>query len=43
MLKTLTNELLEKVLIEVKKDENMNKIHNTIIDPLVNYTFKKIL
>ena len=26
----------------IKKEENMNKIHNNIIDPLVNYTFKKV-
>ena len=42
MLQTLTNEFLDKILIEIKKNENMNKIHNNIIDPLVNYTFKKI-
>ena len=42
MLKSLTNEILEKLLIEIKKEENMNKIHYNLIDPLVNYTFKKV-
>ena len=41
-LKNLTNKFLEKIISEIKRDENMNKIHNNIIDPLVNYTFKKI-
>ena len=42
MLSKLTNELLEKIIIEVRKPENMTKIHVNIIDPLIHYTFDKL-
>ena len=42
MLKNLTNEILDKSISEIKKDDNMNKIQKNIIDPLINYTFKKV-
>tara|TARA_Y100000590_G_scaffold379385_1_gene447007 strand:+ start:480 stop:704 length:225 start_codon:yes stop_codon:yes gene_type:complete len=42
MLQKFTTDILDKILIEIKKDKNMNKIHNNLIDPLVSYTFKKI-
>jgi hypothetical protein len=42
MLCKLTEELLEKIVNEVKKPENMSKIHNNIIDPLIHYTFDKL-
>lgn len=38
----ITKEILEKILGEIKKDENMHKIHSNLIDPLVGYTFTKI-
>jgi hypothetical protein len=38
----LTNEVLEKIVQEVRKKENMEKIHGSIIDPLIAYTFNKI-
>ena len=37
----LTNELLEKIVKEVRKKENMDKIHGSIIDPLIQYTYNK--
>ena len=42
MINKLTNELLDKVIFEVKKPENMSKIHINIIDPLIHYTFDKL-
>jgi hypothetical protein len=39
---SLTNEILEKILLEIRKKENIEKIHSHVIDPLVNYTFQKI-
>ena len=39
---SLTNEILEKILLEIRKKENIEKIHENVIDPLVNYTFQKI-
>tara|TARA_B100000401_G_C52791070_1_gene713423 strand:+ start:695 stop:931 length:237 start_codon:yes stop_codon:yes gene_type:complete len=37
-----TNELLDKVLNELKKKENMNKIENNLVEPLIRYTFKRL-
>ena len=38
----LTNQALEKIVKEVRKKENMDKIHGSIIDPLIQYTYNKI-
>mgnify|MGYP001310221114 CR=1 FL=1 len=38
----LTNQLLEKIVKEIRKKENMDKIHGSIIDPLIQYTYNKI-
>ena len=38
----LTNEMLEKIVNEIRKKENMDKIHGSIIDPLIQYTYDKI-
>lgn len=42
MICKLTNELLEKIIVEIRKPENMSKIHINIIDPLIHYTFEKL-
>ena len=42
MLCKVTNDVLEKLINEIKKPENMSKIHNNIIDPLIHYTFDKL-
>lgn len=38
----LTNQLLEKIVKEIRKKENLDKIHGSIIDPLIQYTYNKI-
>ena len=38
----LTNQLLAKIVKEIRKKENMDKIHGSIIDPLIQYTYNKI-
>ena len=38
----LTNEILENIIKEIKKKENMKKMQETIIDPLIQYTFNKV-
>jgi hypothetical protein len=38
----LTNQMLEKIVKEVRKKENMDKIHGSIIDPLIQYTYNNI-
>ena len=42
MISKLSKDLLEKVIIEIRKPENMSKIHINIIDPLIHYTFDKL-
>ena len=38
----ITQDLLNKILMEIEKKENMEKIHHKLIDPLVGYTFRKM-
>jgi len=38
----LTSQILEKIVKEVRKKENMDKIQGSIIDPLIQYTYDKI-
>jgi hypothetical protein len=38
----LTNQMLEKIVKEIRKKENMDKIHGSIIDPLIQYTYNKM-
>lgn len=42
LLKQLTNELLEKIILEIKKEENMTKIQQNFIDPIIHYTFHRL-
>jgi hypothetical protein len=42
IVKELTSKLLEKVILEIKKEENMTKIQSDIMDPLIYYTYKRI-
>ena len=37
-----TNELLDKVLNELKKKDNMTKIEQNLVEPLIIYTFKRL-
>jgi hypothetical protein len=36
------NELLEKCIIEIKKQENMNKLHTNVLDPLIDYILQRL-
>lgn len=38
----LTRQVIDNILIEVKKDENMSKIRTTIIDPIIHYSIERI-
>lgn len=38
----LTNDILEKIINEVKQKKNIDKIETNIIDPLIKYTFNRI-
>ena len=41
-LKKFTNDILKKILTELKKKENTTRIHSQLVDPLIAYAFKKI-
>lgn len=36
------NDMLEKIINQVRKEENMKKIEQNLVDPLIKYTFKKL-
>jgi hypothetical protein len=36
------NELLEKCIIEIKKQENMDKLHTNVLDPLIDYILQRL-
>ena len=42
LVKELTSKCLEKVIEELKKEENMSKLKGEIVDPLIEYTYKRI-
>jgi len=35
-------ELLEKCILEVKKEENMGKIQTNVLDPLIDYILERL-
>ncbi len=39
---SIGNELLEKIIIELKKKENVEKIHSNILDPLIDYIIQRM-
>lgn len=38
----LTDEIINTLLTEAKKEENMCRIKRTVMDPLIDYTFQKL-
>ena len=42
MIEKLTTDILNKFIIEIKKKENLSKIQNNVIDPLIHYTFSQL-
>ncbi len=42
MITKITTEVLEKVIEELRKPENMSKIHIGLVDPLIHYTFNRL-
>lgn len=35
-------DLIDKFILEVKKENNITKLEKQLIDPLIQYTFKKL-
>jgi hypothetical protein len=42
VVSNLTRQVIDNILIEVKKDENMSKIRSNIIDPIIHYSIERI-
>lgn len=42
MIPTVTKTLLEKVIVEVQKEENMTKVKGTIVNPLLQYCYSRL-
>ena len=42
MLPTVTKTLLEKVIVEIQKEENMTKVKGTIVNPLLQYCYDRL-
>ena len=41
MLPAVTKSLLEKVIVEVQKEENMTKVKGHIVNPLLQYCYSR--
>ena len=41
-ISNITNELLNKIIIELKTEENIEKIKNSVVNPMVHYTVSKL-
>jgi len=39
-IELLTTQLIDKLTVEIKKNENMTRIQRSVIDPLIKYTIK---
>jgi hypothetical protein len=42
LIKKLTNKIIEKIIVEMKEPENMDKIKKNVVDPLVKYTYRQL-
>ncbi len=42
MIGKLTNEILEKIIFELKKDENQEQLKTYIIDPIICYILDRL-
>lgn len=41
-MSNIITEILNKVLIEFKKEKNMVRIQKEVVDPIVHYSFKRM-
>ena len=42
LIKKLTNQILDNIINEVNKPDNVKKIQITVVDPLVEYMFSRL-
>ena len=41
-ISNFVNDFIDKIIVEVKKEKNITKLEQNLIDPLIHYTFKKL-
>ena len=41
-ISSFISDIIDKIIIEIKKDKNMSKLESNLIDPLIKYTFQKL-
>ena len=41
-ISSFVSDILDKLILEIKKKENINKLEKNLIDPLIHYTFNKL-
>jgi hypothetical protein len=41
-MSNIVTEILNKLLIEFKKEQNMSRIQQEIVDPIIHYSFKRM-
>ena len=41
-ISSFVSDIIDKLILEIKKKENINKLEKNLIDPLIQYTFKKL-
>lgn len=41
-ISSITNDILDKILLEFARNDNINKIERNLVEPLIKYTFKRL-
>jgi len=41
-ISNITNQLLNKIIVELKTEENIEKIKESVVNPMVHYTVSKL-
>jgi hypothetical protein len=42
IVKKITNKIIDKFIVEIKQPENMNKLKEQILNPLIKYTYQQL-
>lgn len=42
MISDVITDIIDKIIIEIKKKENITRIEKSLIDPLIQYAFYKL-
>ncbi len=42
MISKFATEILDKLVIELKKEKNMAIVHKNLVDPIILYSFKRV-